>query len=91
MTESKYCTTYCKRCQHFVEIRKQKIHGRYTVLCKMAGEKLPPRVMYYHGRNPGKSFHEKEIRCRYYLPKETTSYKQLSLESKRITELKEKP
>lgn len=86
--ESKYCTTYCKRCQRFVELRTKKLHGRYTVLCQLS-EDLPPRVMYYHGRNPGKSFHNKETKCLYYIPKSTTSYKQLALESKRITELNE--
>ena len=46
--------------------------------------------MYYHGRNPRNRFHEaEEPKCMYYLPKASTSYKQLALESKRITELKE--
>lgn len=90
MTESKYCTTYCKRCQRLVEIRRQKIHGHSTVLCRLSGENEPPRIMYYHGRNPRNRFHEaEEPKCMYYLPKASTSYKQLALESKRITELKE--
>ena len=87
--ESKYCTTYCKRCQRLIEVRTKCIHGRKTVLCKIAGDHNPPRVMYYHGCNPRNKIHEPETKCPYYLPKSTTSYKQLALESKRITELKE--
>lgn len=88
MTESKYCTTYCRRCRWLVEVRNKCIHGRKTVLCQRP-EWETSRVMMYHGRPANRCIHAAENLCTYYTPKETTSYHQLALESRKITEIEQ--
>lgn len=84
----KYCITHCQRCKRLVEIRNKRINGRKTVLCRIE-EHSAPRITMYHGNAPNKDIHAPEKICPYYLPKETTSYCQLALESVKITEIKD--
>lgn len=84
--ESKYHTTYCRRCGNLVEVRNKRIHGKTTVLCRTQGE-TTPTIRIYHGPHRQAYTHNPENICKYYAPKQTTSYHQLALESKRLTEL----
>lgn len=85
MTESKYCTTYCKKCKRLVAYRSQLRDGRKTVLCRLRDD-APPHIMFHMGPPPRNRQHAAEKHCPYYLPKDSTSYVQLALESRRITE-----
>lgn len=86
--ESKYHTTYCRRCKRFAGMRNKLLNGRKTVWCRIS-EHGPLHVMYMHSAPKRCKNHPPENICQYYIPAEHTSYLQLALESKRITELKE--
>lgn len=85
--ESKYCTTYCRRCKNFAGMRNKLLNGRKTVWCRLADDG-PLHVMFYHSAPKRCLERPPETICKYYVPAETASYLQLVLESKRITEYK---